>query len=376
MLIIRFQFPALLPARLLALCAALSVTAASLVFVSPVFAQGGPPPGPVPIPVMTVQLEPVQSWSQYSGRLTAVNSAEIRPRVGGPIEKVLFAEGELVSAGKVLFQIDARSYRAVLAAADAALTLARQERTRAEKLRGTVAFSQNLLDLRLAEEKAAQSAVTLAQLNLDYTEVKAPFAGRMGRAELTAGNLIETNMGAPLLTTIMAQSPIYAEFNVEEATYLAVRGTPSAQLPVILRLDTAEAGEFHGTLHAFDNRIDATTGTIRARAIFDNPEGLLVPGMFASVRLGNPPQERLAVPESVIGTDQNKRFVYVVGTDSTVQYREIKTGGTASGGLRLVKAGLETGDRVIVSATQKVQPGMAVIPQEVVSAASVKKAEQ
>lgn len=329
----------------------------------PTLAQEGAPQGPLPVPVETVRPGPVQTWTSYSGRLTAVDSAEIRPRVGGLIEKVLFADGQRVTAGQPLFQIDPRAYAAQAAAAEAALTLARQERERVEKLRRTAAFSQSTLDLRLAQEAAAESALRLARLNLDYALVKAPFAGRVGRAELTAGNLIETNTGAPLLTTVVAESPIYADFNVDEATYLGLRSAAPADIPVELELNGTGGKRHAGTLHAFDNRIDPATGTIRARAIFDNPEGALVPGMFASIRLGSLPQQRIALPEGIIGTDQNKRFVLVVGKDNTATYREVTLGAPA-GDRRVILTGLVPGDRVIISGTQRVHPGMPVVPQE------------
>ena len=339
------------------------LTAVLLSLAFPAVAQEGAPQGPMPVPVATVQLEPVQTWTAYSGRLSAVTRAEIRPQVGGRIEKVLFQEGERVAAGQPLFQIDPRAYQAQVQAAEAALTLARQERERTEKLQNTAAFSPSLLDTRRAQEAAAASGVRLARLNLEYTQVKAPFAGRVGRAELTAGNLIEANAGAPLLTTIVTESPIYADFNVDEATYLGLRTAAPADIPVELHLNEAGGIIYKGTLHAFDNQIDPATGTIRARAIFDNPEGALVPGMFASIRLGSPPQQRIAISEALIGTDQNKRFVLVVGAQNTVEYREVTLGASA-GGKRVILAGLTPGDKVIVSGIQRVQPGMPVVPQE------------
>ena len=350
------------------------LTAALLSLAVPALAQQGAPQGPMPVPVLTARLEAVQTWTSYSGRLSAVNSAEIRPQVGGRIDKVLFDEGQRVAAGQPLFQIDPRAYAAQVQAAEAALTLARQERERVEKLRKTAAFSQSTLDFRQAQETAAASALQLVRLNLEYTRVKAPFAGRVGRAELTAGNLIETGMGAPLLTTIVAESPIYADFNVDEATYLGLRGAAPKDIPVEFHLNEDRKKRYTGTLYAFDNRIDPATGTIRARAVFDNPAGDLVPGMFAGIRLGSPPQQRIAVSEAVIGTDQNKRFVMVVGANNMVEYREVTLGASVDD-RRVILSGLNPGEKVIVSGTQRVQPGMPVAPQEAAVPANTVKAK-
>lgn len=334
----------------------------ALTLATPALAQEGMPQGPMPVPVIRVEPRTVQTWTDYSGRLAAVTQAEIRPQVSGRIEKVLFSEGQRVTAGQPLFQIDDRIYQAAVQAAEAAYNLAKLERERAEKLKSSAAFSQGILDARKAQEATAQAQLTQARLNLEYTRVKAPFAGRVGRAERTEGNLIETQMGSPLLTTIVSDTPIYAEFNVDERAFLALRGIDHSKIPVEVRLNETNGTVYKGTLHSFDNQLDAATSTIRARAILQNPDGLLVPGMFASVKLGTPPKKQLTVPEAAIGTDQDKRFVYAVAQDNTVAYREITLGAT-TGQDRVVASGLTPGEQVIVSGLQRLRPGMPVSPQ-------------
>ena len=338
-------------------------------------------------PVNTVTLEPqkAQIWSEFSGRLDPVDYAEVRPQVSGRITEIRFKDGQTVKAGDVLFVIDPRPYQAAAAKAAADLrsaqtnaALAKANLARAESLRkaGAIALQSydqaaNASAVANAAIGAAQATLTQAQLDVGYAYVKAPISGKVSRAEITVGNLVQNQPSAPLLTSIVSKDGIYADFEVDEQTY--VRGIHSAadtqseqqKIPVELTLPGDSGHVYKGFIESFDNHIDTGSGTIRARARFENKDGALVPGMFVSVRIANASGNAvLLVPERAIGTDQSKRFVYVVDNAGKAAFREVTLGATV-GANRVVTSGLSRGDRVIVDGIQHIQPGAPVAATEI-----------
>lgn len=346
-------------------------------------AQAAPAAAAMPVKVQTVTPRPVKVWSSFSGRMRAVDFAEIRPEVGGRITQVRIADGQSVKAGDVLFVIDPGPYEAALAKAEAALATARSnaaynrtELNRAVNLLKSDAIAQRLYDERANGDKVAQAAILSAEaevkqarINLDRAYVKAPITGKVGRAEITTGNVVQAGPGAPLLTSIVSNDGIYADFEVDEQTYLkgvrarAAAGTKDKAIPVEVLVRGDEAHPYRGVITAFDNRIDTASGTIRARARFDNADGALMPGMFVSVKVASGGDESaLLVQERAVSTDQSKRFVYVVD-DGKAAYREVSLGAQV-GDQRLVLAGLKPGDQVIVDGLQHIRPSMPVAVQE------------
>ena len=338
----------------------------------------------VPVAVKTVSPDDVMIWSQFSGRLNAVDFAELRPQVSGRITQVRFSDGQSVKAGAVLFVIDPRPFEAALAKAQANLVTARTnaefantEFERAATLVKSQAIAQRFYDERINAKRVADAAILAAEadvqqaeLNLDYAHVKAPISGRLSRVEITVGNLVEAGPNAPVLTSIVSSNGIYADFEVDEETYVnSIRANADTEaeerkIPVELSVQSDSSRVYKGTIHSFDNRITTGSGTIRARAKFDNKDGRLVPGMFVSVRLASSATSTaLLVPERAIGNDQSKRFVFVVGADSKATYREVSLG-QAVNRQRIVLSGLSAGDRVVVDGLQHIQPNATVAPTE------------
>ncbi|MDV6332179.1 efflux RND transporter periplasmic adaptor subunit [Asticcacaulis sp. 201] len=334
-------------------------------------------PAATPVTVSVVALQTAAQWTDFSGHLEAVDRVEIRPRVAGAVKAIHFREGALVKAGDLLVTIDPATYQAEAAraqadvsAASARLTLATSEAARAQRLWNDHAIAQSELESRTNDLKAAEANLAAARanlqtanLNLSYTQVRAPVSGRVGRIEVTVGNLIGAGPQSQVLTTLVSVSPIYASFDADEAVInrtLADLGTTSLEtIPVTVDTD-ASSEPISGHLQLIDNQFDGTSGTLRARAVFQNAEGKLIPGQFVRVHMGAAQQKPvLLVSELAIGTDQNKRFVYVVGADHKVAYREVTLGGTANG-LRIVTSGLKDGERIIVSGLQHVGPGSVV----------------
>jgi len=347
---------------------------------------------PMPVSVAVVEQHDVALWDEFSGRLEAVERVEVRSRVAGAVEAVHFREGALVGQGDRLITIDPAPYaaeveraEAQVAAAQARLALARSEFERGRQLWDSRTVSQRDLDQRLngqreaeANLRAAQAALQSAQLNLGYTEVRAPVAGRVGKLEITVGNLVAAGPGAPVLTTLVSVDPIYASFNAdEEVVARALRSlghggnAPAdlARIPVRMATATSNGATFTGRLQLIDNQVDARSGTVRVRAVFDNPDGSLMPGQFARLGMGQAkPEPALVVNERAIGTDQNKKFVMVVGADNKATYREVTLGAFVDG-LRVVTNGLKPGERIIVNGLQRVRPGAVVAPDPVAMAA-------
>jgi len=345
-------------------------------------------PPPAPVSVATVVESSVAAWDEFSGRLEAVEHVEVRPRAAGIVQAVHFREGALVRAGELLFTIDPAPYQAEVDRADAQVVAARSrlehaksELARSQRLWEEHAIAQRELDEQAntvreadANLRAAQAALQSAQLNLGYTQVHSPIAGRIGKIEVTAGNLVAAGPGAPVLTTVVSVSPIYASFDADEQVVVkALRQLPGGasarerieRIPVQMgTLGTAsDELPFQGRLQLVDNQVDARSGTIRVRAVFDNKDGQLIPGQFARLRMGQAASSNaLLVSERAIGTDQDKRFVVVVDAENKTAWREVKLGASANG-LRIVTAGLKPGERIVVNGLQRVRPGMTVAPQ-------------
>ena len=343
-------------------------------------------PQAMPASVATVVQSEVAAWDEFSGRLEAVERVEIRSRAAGTVQAVHFREGALVKKGDLLVTIDPAPYaaeaqraQAQAEAAQARLTHARSEHVRAQRLWEERAIAQRELDdrrnnLRQAEANlnAAQAELRSAQLDLGYTQVRAPISGRIGRIEVHVGNLVAAGPGAPVLTTLVSVSPIYASFDVDEQLITrALRDLPGGasarqhigRIPV--RMGTAGGADtpHRGQLQLVDNQVDAGSGTVRVRAVFDNQDGALMPGQFARLRMGHASlANALLINERAVGTDQDKRFVMVVGDDDKAAYREV-TLGAAIDGLRAVTSGLKAGERIVVNGLHRVRPGALLAPQ-------------
>ena len=340
----------------------------------------GAPPAPE-VSVAEVVARPVQQWDDFTGRLSAVETVDLRPRVSGYVHRVAYEEGQVVGKGDLLFEIDPRPYRAALDRAQAELERARSEaklasaqNVRAQALVEARAISREEFETRNAATaqgnasvRAAEAAVAAARLDLQFTQVRSPIDGRAGRAMVTVGNLAQAD--ATLLTTVVSHDPVHVYFEADEQTWLrysrAARDGERAGTDSAVRVGLAgEDGYPHaGTVDFVDNRVDPATGTIRARAVLRNPDGLFTPGLFARVQLeGGDRFDALLVDDKAVLTDQDRKYVYVLGEGDTAVRRDIVTGRMVDG-LRVVQSGLEPKDRVIVHGVQKVFfPGMPVAP--------------
>jgi membrane fusion protein, multidrug efflux system len=338
----------------------------------------------VPVSVGLVKPQSVHPFAEFSGRITAVDYAQIKPQVAGRITEIRFRDGQHVNVGDILFVIDPRPYQAAVDKAQADLQTAihnakyaKAERDRGSQLIKNSDLSLETFDQRTNADEVAQTAITSAQavlesaqINLDYAYVKAPISGRVSRAEITLGNLVGSTTVAPqLLTSIVSDNGVYADFEVDEQTYLnAVRNYGQTQeeeqkIPVDVVARGDDSNVTHGHIESFDNRIDTGSGTIRARARFANTDGRLIPGMYVSVRMGDGMlDDALLVPESAIGNDQSKRFVFVVGDGDKAEYRAVQLGPQVDGN-RVIRTGLKSGDRVILDHLQRLAPGAVVVPQ-------------
>lgn len=379
---------------------AVSVSVAALVFelpgsVAAAEANATAEVPAVPVTVATIENRDIVTWQEFSGRLEAIDRVQIRSRVSGAILAVNFREGALVKAGDLLFTIDQEPFKTAVtqaegqfASAQARVKLATTELERGERLARSNSISQSDVDTRqnaLAEAQAslktAEAALHAAELELSYTNVRAPVAGRAGKVEITAGNLVAGGSTSPALTTLVSVDPIYAGFNVsEEIVSAALAALPASQgaLPPIEQIPVevgtlADKGTpIHGKLQLIGNEVDAASGTISVRAVFDNPGGKLIPGQFVRIRMGEPKAEsKILVSEKAIGTDQDKKFVFVVDKDNKVTYRPIVLG-SLSGNERVVESGLSGGDRIVVNGLQRIRPGVVVDPQAQENVASVK----
>ncbi|MCB5947246.1 MULTISPECIES: efflux RND transporter periplasmic adaptor subunit [Enterobacter] len=346
-------------------------------------AQNAAPPAPA-VSAADVVVKSISQWDSFNGRIEAVESVQLRPRVSGYIDKVNYTDGQEVKKGEVLFTIDDRTYRAALEQAQANLaraktqaSLAQSEANRTDKLINTHLVSREEWEQRRsaavqaqADIRAAQAAVDAAQLNLDFTKVTAPIDGRASRALITSGNLVTTGDTASVLTTLVSQKTVYVYFDVDESTYLhyqnlarSGQGASSnhTALPVEIGLTGEEGYPHQGKVDFLDNQLTPSTGTIRMRALLDNSQRQFTPGLFARVRLpGSAEFKATLIDDKAVLTDQDRKYVYIVDKEGKAQRRDI-TPGRLADGLRIVRQGLNPGDKVIVEGLQKVfMPGMPV----------------
>ncbi|WP_288132619.1 efflux RND transporter periplasmic adaptor subunit [Microbulbifer sp.] len=338
----------------------------------------GQRPPPMPVEVVEVSAEPATLWNDFTGRVAAPETVQLRARVSGYIDKVAFTEGELVTRGDLLFEIDPRPYRARERAAQAELTRARSQLAlsesrarRASQLLASRAISREENDQRqaaLASDRAAvsaaEAALESARLDLQFTQVKAPISGRVGRAQITRGNLASAD--ETLLTTLVSVDPMYVYFESDQTSFAGSREFFTLkQRPQVHIGLVGESGFPHiGELDFIDNRLNSHTGTMQFRALVANPEGSFRPGQFARVQM---PTEQLGdallLNRKAVLTDQDRRYVYVVNTENLTERREVQTGPEQDERV-LIRSGLQPGERVVVNGLQKILfPGMPVEPQ-------------
>lgn len=360
---------------------ALTVSALLLSGCARIDAQTADAPTPPPkITVAEVVSRDVTDWDEFTGRLEAVNSVAIRPRVSGYVAAIRFDEGALVRKGDLLYEIDARPFqaevdrlRAELARANATVQRATSELQRAKRLSSDNAMSPEEIDRRaaFAAESAAQvnaveAALRAAELNLAFTRVTSPIAGRVGRAIVTVGNLVSSGPGeATLLTTVVSLDPIYASFEADEQTFLRYGKFARAGKRVQMALATDRDFPREGNMDFLDNQINPATGTIRGRTIFRNLDLSLTPGSFVRLRVpGSTSYRAFLIQDRAVGTDLDKRYVYVVGANGTVEYRVVQLGPIVDG-LRVVRSGLAPADVVVINGLQRVRPGAQIDPVKV-----------
>lgn len=345
--------------------------------------QAPPPPA---VTVSNPLIREVTEWDEYVGRLESTDSVEVRARVDGYLQSIHFDEGEIVEKGQLLFVIDPRPFEAAfngaigeLEQAKARLKLARNNLSRAKKLLESRAISQEEYDTRESEVEqakasvqSAEASVEEARLDLEFTEVKAPITGRVSSEYVTEGNLINGGTGGTLLTTIVSLDPIYCYFDIDERSLLNYMGAFGKTLrpgsgentdKVLIGLSDEQGFPHTGNLDFIDNRVDPGTGTMTARAVFENTDYSLVPGLFARVLLqGSQKYEAIQIPEEAIGTDQSQKFVLTVNEENIVKYRRVVLGPVIDG-LRVIREGLKPEDRVIVSGLQRARPESKVNPE-------------
>lgn len=332
------------------------------------------------VSVAQVIHQSITEWDEFSGRLEAPETVEVRPRVSGFIDNVTFKEGSFVNKGDVLFQIDPRPFEVEVRRLEAELQQARanhqrtaNEARRGERLKASNAISAELAEARIssaqqahAEVAAIQAELEAARLDLSFTQVTAPIDGHIGRAEVTAGNLIHA--GETLLTTLVSTDRVYAYFEADEKTYLKYRklmrqGERGQVTPVYLGLANENDHPYLGQMNFIDNHVDPLTGTIRGRAVFDNQDGYFTPGLYVRLKLvGSATYEGVLIQDAAVGTDLGHKYVLVLDDDQTVSYRSIELGPKLAG-LRIVRDGLAPGEQIVVNGLQRVRPGMQVNAQ-------------
>lgn len=363
------------------------VAAAGALLATACGGNGSPQFPPPDVSVAAVVQKPITEWDDYSGHIEAIDSAEIRPRVTGHLRRVHYREGGLVAKGALLFTIDDREYAAAADAvradavrADARVALAKQELARAETLIAVRAVSQGELDQRRMEAQqaeadllAARARLAQAELDLGFTRVTAPFAGRAGAALVTPGNVVTPN--ETVLTTLVSVDPVHVTFTGDERAYLRYQelartgnreSSRDARNPVHVGLANEEGFPHVGEMDFVDNALNPATGTIRARAVLPNPDGVFTPGLFARVRLlGGSQSNALLIHEQAVLTDQDRRYVYIVGEGNAAERRDVTLGPHVEA-LRVVASGLAPGDKVIVNGMRKIFfPGQPVSPRDV-----------
>lgn len=352
----------------------------------PEAAGAGAAPQPPTVDVATVLEQQITEWDEFTGRLQAPETVALMPRVSGYLDKVHFTEGALVKAGDLLFQIDDRAFiadvnrlKAELQSAISQQQLAEREYQRAAQLRSQKAIAEEVLDARRARKDqsasqvaAVKAALLKAELDVSHSQVRAPISGRVSNAKITAGNYVQA--GQSQLTTIVSTDRMYAYFDADEQTYLkyaqlAAVGkradSRSAASPVRMALSSDSDYRFAGTLDFLDNSINPETGTIRARAVFNNDDNSLIPGLFAKIKLvGSAPYNGILIDDKAVGTDLNNKFVLVVDDNQQLQYRAVTLGEKVDG-LRIVTSGLKANETIVVNGLQRVRPTMQITPNPV-----------
>jgi len=351
--------------------------------------QGGAPPPPA-VTVAKPAMRTVSDFDEYVGRFAAIDSVEVRARVSGYLEGVHFKDGQIVKQGDLLFTIDKRPFqntldqaRANLAQAKSNLAYTEADYTRGQQLVRDKTITDQTFEQRAQAYRNAQAsvsnneaAVRQAELDIEFTELRAPVNGRIGDRRVSPGNLVTggTSGNTTLLAAIVSTDPIYFEFTFDEASFLRYErmsktgkdvASRSAGVQVALKLIDEQDFAHDGHMDFVDNVIDRSTGTIRGRAVFANPNNIFTPGMFARVRVpASPPNEALLVPDAAIGTEQIRKYLLVVDADDTVRQKYVTLGQVTSDGLRVIKEGLRPDDRVVISGLMQARAGMKVRPQE------------
>lgn len=336
---------------------------------------------PVAQPLLEVKVSsPVEhkivEWDEYTGRFRAMEEVDVRARVSGYLDEIKFKDGHIVQKGDVLFVIDQRPFKIALKSAEAQFELSKKEYERASLLRKNGASSQENLDRRVQELKAAEAALERAKLDMEFTEVKAPISGRVSRDLVNAGNLVNGgDLNATVLTRIVSINPIHFYFEVSERNalkYLRLdksgerEGSRTKANPVEVNLQDETDFPHKGAMDFVDNRSDPSTGTIQGRAIIPNQDGFIQPGLFGRARLlGSGEYIAMLIPDVLIGSDQAHKFVYVVNDDNVVEIRNITLGPLYQGSWRIVRGGLEISDRIVAKAIQRVRPGITIEPKEI-----------
>jgi RND family efflux transporter MFP subunit len=336
-------------------------------------AQTQPPPPPA-VTVAPVEQKDIVEWTEFTGHAEPVDSVEIRPRVSGYIQEVRFQSGQLVKKGDVLFVIDPRWNQAVYDQRLAEYDQAKSESDRKDALLKNNAISAEEAEARKAKYEEAKALLDSARWDLEYTEVRSPIDGRVSRALLTEGNYVSGTAGsASLMTTVVSVDPVYVYADVDEDSLLKYNrlveekklgDTDGGKIPVELQLEDESNFPHEGTIESFDNQLDPTTGSIILRSVFSNPDGRIVPGLFARIRI--PLSDRhpaMLIDESAIGTDQANKFVLTLSPTNTVQYQPVQLGPMVDG-KRVVRSGLKPGDKIVVNGLARVRPGSRVTPEE------------
>lgn len=362
-------------ARVLLLLPALLMSWALVACSDPADAQAGGPPQAAPVGVAPAVQRSITDREEFTGRLEAPESVEIRPRVGGTIDAVHFRDGAKVAKGAMLFTIDPKPYQAEVARAEAQVAAAR---SRADLAKTDLARAQKLLESRAVSKqevdqlssgartsdtdiRAAEAALRVARLNLGYTQVRAPIAGRVSRANITVGNLVDDQS---VLTTLVATQKVYAYFDGSERTFLRLRKVSGDALTVRMALADESGFPHEGKVDFIDNQLNPQTGAIRLRAVFDNAAGDFTPGLFARLQLASgEARNAVMTPDAAVGTDQSRKFLLIVGADNKVEYRPVQLG-VARDGMRVVESGLKPGELVVVDGLQRARPGMPVAPEK------------
>jgi multidrug efflux system membrane fusion protein len=337
-------------------------------------------PAAAKVTVAKVLEQPVNEWDEFTGRLEAPETVEIRPRVSGQIDQVTFTDGALVKKGDLLFQIDPRPFlsevhrlEAQLQQSRAALTRTGNEAQRGQRLLSSNAISAELADTRTTSAQEAKAGVDaiqaqldLARLNLSFTRVTSPITGRVSRAEITAGNIVTADVTP--LTSVVSTDKVYAYFDADERVFLkynelARKGKRGQATPVFMGLSNEEGNSHQGQMNFVDNQVNPKTGTIRSRAVFDNTDGQYTPGLYARLKLvGSGTYSAVLINDEAVGTDLGKKFVLVVGADNKPAYRSVELGPKLEG-LRIVRSGLTKDDTIVVKGLQRVRPGTPVDPE-------------